>query len=254
MSRVLLLSALATALLASPGAEAFVGNALFGMRLIQGPTHQQCGLSGAHSAPLAAAGGQQRAMIRGWSLPSRVRAAGGVRSAVASADVETAEVDLTTQSSKGPGPTAGAKTGEKKTKKDSTASASYKQRAGRRVVTPATALVRESYDKEKVRQAFDAFAFTLLRTKGRSRFATINNAFRREFSMFRDETVLSNQTVGRFVQVRRSVPRSRELNLCGEASFKPGALSSAKFDIFFSGQPFWQLENCRATRVWQSWC
>ena len=211
MSRVLLLSALATALLASPGADAFVGNALCGMRLIQGPSHERCGLSGAHSPPLAAAGGQQRAVIRGWTLPSRGRA-GGALSAVATAtDVETAEVDLTTQSSTGPAeaqnskgadPSAGAKTGGKKSK-DSTASASYKQRAGRRVVTPGTALVRESYDKEKVRQAFDAFAFTLLRTKGRSRFATINNAFRREFAMFRDETTLSNQTVGRFVQVRR---------------------------------------------------
>lgn len=317
MPRVLLLSALATALLASPGAEAFVGPALAGLRLNQAPALGRCGLTAAPSALLAAAGGQQSAMMRGWSLPPRVRAAGGVRAAVASTDVETipTEVEIATLSSeapaapsagpqegakkmakkspaaasfkkkfstsirpetqsskspassadgkaknmtktapaaaskkktsstktvlqtqsskdsansgeaktggknttktspsaasnkktpggvaevtnksgKGPAPSAGAKTAAKNMTKSSPRVMSVKVAAGGAVKTGSVKVV-ESYDKELVREAFDAFAFTLLRAKGRSRFATINNAFRRLDPQTRPAIELSSPT------------------------------------------------------------
>jgi hypothetical protein len=50
-------------------------------------------------------------------------------------------------------------------------------------------------------KAFSAFADTMLQKKGRVRFHRINEAFRREFPDWASESRLSNQTLGRRVQI-----------------------------------------------------
>ena len=50
-------------------------------------------------------------------------------------------------------------------------------------------------------KAFTAFADTLLQKKGRVRFHRINDGFRQMFPQFASETKLSNQTLGRRVQM-----------------------------------------------------
>jgi len=52
----------------------------------------------------------------------------------------------------------------------------------------------------KVSSAFEAFASSLLRLKGRVRFSTINKVFREEFPSFASEDVLPNVTLGRSIQ------------------------------------------------------
>jgi len=54
---------------------------------------------------------------------------------------------------------------------------------------------------EHLDKAFTAFADTLLQKKGRVRFYRINEAFRREFPQWASEEILSNQTLGRRVQI-----------------------------------------------------
>jgi len=52
----------------------------------------------------------------------------------------------------------------------------------------------------QVNGAFEAFASSLLRLKGRVRFATISRVFREEFPSFASEDVLPNVTLGRSIQ------------------------------------------------------
>ena len=52
----------------------------------------------------------------------------------------------------------------------------------------------------QVNGAFEAFASSLLRLKGRVRFSTISRVFREEFPSFASEDILPNVTLGRSIQ------------------------------------------------------
>ena len=197
---VLLLGALATTLLAPPAAEAFLAPTGPSLQLGRGAgaTVPACGLSAAHSTLLAAVAAQRSAKLQLVSFPPRVRTMEGACYAAASASVDTADATAQKgQAAKDKTSTLKKEDAAHKTK-DKPAAAKFKTRAGRRAVKDGRRPA--NIDNSEVRAAFEVFAWTLLRPKGRVRFATINNAFRREFPRFADEKEVSNLTLGRLVQ------------------------------------------------------
>ena len=68
-------------------------------------------------------------------------------------------------------------------------------------VTRNRGMSKGEVNAEHLDKAFTAFADTLLQKKGRVRFYRINEAFRREFPQWASEEILSNQTLGRRVQI-----------------------------------------------------
>jgi hypothetical protein len=65
----------------------------------------------------------------------------------------------------------------------------------------ARGMSKGEVDPVQLDKAFTAFADTLLQKKGRVRFYRINDGFRQMFPQFASETKLSNQTLGRRVQM-----------------------------------------------------